>query len=442
MEEIKTEVKEENKPVGEKRSDEISMPHLIGGFVKWFVISVVIGIVVGGVAAAFDISVEWATEYRKGHDYIIFFLPLAGIVIAKGYSLLGMENDKGTNSVLVSVREGKKLSFRMMLLIFSSTVLTHLFGGSSGREGAALQIGGSTADFICRPLKLDEKDHSVMTMCGMSAGFSALFGTPVAAALFAMEITTVGSFQYSALVPCVISAITGAMVSGSFGVKSAAFSVFGIVPFSVNAVEEMLFTILFAVLSAFLSILFCKMLHKSSELYAKYFPNAMIRAFVGGLIVVGLTLIVGTRDYNGAGMDVITRAFAGDVRYEAFLMKMIFTALTLGAGFKGGEIVPTMFVGATAGSALSMCWNEVTPSFGAAVGLASMFCGVTNCPITTLVLTVELFGSRGLPFFAVAVAVSYLLSGYDGLYGSQEILFSKLRPVKIKRMTGEKGTKK
>lgn len=246
-----------------------------------------------------------------------------------------------------------------------------------------------------------------------------------------------GSFHYSALVPCVISAIVGKAVAHHFGVHATHFDVFGIQPISRAAVTEILFAMGIAVLSAFISILFCKTMHKSSELYRKYIPNTMLRGFVGGVIVCALTFLLQTRDYNGAGMDVITAAFGGTVRYEAFLLKILFTALTLGAGFKGGEIVPTMFIGATAGAALSTFINGITPSFGAAIGLTAMFCGVTNCPITTIILAVELFGADGLPYYAIAAAVSYLLSGYDGLYGSQQILFSKLRPVKIEKMTGK-----
>ena len=427
----------EKTPENSKRDAELSMRSLLPGFLRWTVIAVIVGLIVGGVATAFDKAVEWATEFRQTHDLIILLLPIAGVIIARSYSLLGMDKDKGTNSVLLSVRNGKRLSIKMMLLIFFSTVLTHLCGGSSGREGAALQIGGSTAAFISRPLKINVRERPIITMCGMSAGFSALFGTPIAAAVFAMEVTTVGSFQYSALVPCVISAIVGSAVAHCFGIHAAHFDVYRVLPISSAAVAEILFTIGIAVLSAFISILFCKAMHKSSELYRKYIPNTMLRGFVGGVIVCALTFLLQTRDYNGAGMDVITAAFGGNVRYEAFLLKILFTALTLGAGFKGGEIVPTMFIGATAGAALSAFLNGITPSFGAAVGLTAMFCGVTNCPITTIILAVELFGAEGLPFYAIAAAVSYLLSGYDGLYGSQEILFSKLRPVKIKKMTGK-----
>lgn len=416
---------------------ELSMRSLLPGFLRWTVIAVIVGLVVGGVATAFDKAVEWATEFRQTHDLIILFLPIAGVIIAKSYSLLGMDKDKGTNSVLISVRSGKRLSIKMMLLIFFSTVLTHLCGGSSGREGAALQIGSSTAVFISRPLKINIRERPIITMCGMSAGFSALFGTPIAAAVFAMEVTTVGSFHYSALVPCVISAIVGKAVAHHFGVHAAHFDVFGIQPISRAAVTEILFAVGIAVLSAFISILFCKTMHKTAMLYRKYIPNTMLRGFVGGVIVCALTFLLQTRDYNGAGMDVITAAFGGTVRYEAFLLKILFTALTLGAGFKGGEIVPTMFIGATAGAALSTFISGITPSFGAAIGLTAMFCGVTNCPITTIILAVELFGADGLPYYAIAAAVSYLLSGYDGLYGSQQILFSKLRPVKIEKMTGK-----
>ncbi|MDD5945255.1 MAG: chloride channel protein, partial [Clostridia bacterium] len=318
-------------------------------------------------------------------------------------------------------RSEENMSIKTAPLIFIGTVLTHLFGGSSGREGAALQIGGSIASCIGKFLELDEHDKRIMIMCGMSAGFSALFGTPIAAAVFALEVVNVGVMHHAAAVPCIISAAVGAYVASLFGISPTAFALVGEIP--ALGIAPLIRTAILGILCGALSMLMCMMLKKAHHLYEKI-PNRMAAAFIGGLLVAVLTLIVGTRDYNGAGMDVINRAVAGEARPEAFILKIIFTALTLGAGFKGGEIVPTLFVGATFGNVAGKLMG-LGASFGAGLGMAAMFCGVTNCPITSLVLSVELFGTKGLVYYAVVCAVSYRLSGYYGLYSAQNIAYSK-----------------
>ena len=400
-------------------------------FVKWIIIAAVVGAFVGIVGVFFHICVEKATEIRVEMPWLIWLLPIGGAAIVFLYKKTGMEKDRGTNLILDAVRSNEPLNIKTAPLIFVSTVITHLFGGSSGREGAALQIGGSIASYVGTHIKLDEKDQRIITMCGMAAGFSALFGTPVAAVVFAMEVVSVGVMYYSAIVPCIIASAVGAYIASLFDIAPTSFSVIGSIP----TIELLTIfkVIVLAVLCAAVSMLFCLTLKKTHKLYDKI-PNKTVAAIVGGLAVAILTFIIGTTDYNGAGMDVIGRAVAGEAEYEAFILKIIFTALTLGAGFKGGEIVPTLFVGATFGNVAGKLLG-LGGSFGAGLGMAALFWGVTNCPLTSLILSIELFGTEGLIYYAVACAVSYKLSGYYGLYSAQKIVYSKHRPEFIDKKT-------
>ena len=403
----------------------------IKSFLKWAAVAAVVGIVIGIVGVAFHLSVEAATELRTPAGWLIWLLPLGGVAIVRLYKKAGMEKDGGTNFVLEAVRSNDPLNIKTAPLIFISTVITHLFGGSSGREGAALQIGGSIASFLGKKINLDEKDERIITMCGMSAGFSALFGTPLAAVIFSMEVVSVGVMYYSAIVPCVISAVMGAYVASLFSVAPTAFTLVGGVP--AISVMMIIRAAVLGILCAGVSILFCVILKKVHKLYDRI-PDRAAAAFIGGVIVIILTYIVGTRDYNGAGMDVINRAVAGEAAPEAFILKMIFTAVTLGAGFKGGEIVPTLFVGATFGCIAGGILG-LGSSLGACMGMAALFCGVTNCPVTSLILSIELFGAEGMVYYAIACAVAYRLSGYYGLYSSQKIVYSKQKPEFIDKKT-------
>lgn len=389
--------------------------------------SVLVGILVGVVGVAFHYAIELATEFRIENPNIIFFLPVGGLFIILLYKITGMEKDRGTNLVLVAVREQGKLSLRAAPLIFISTVVTHLFGGSSGREGAALQIGGSMSAKLGTYMGLNSNDKSIITMCGMSAAFAALFGTPVTAVVFAMEVVSVGVMRYTAIVPCCVASATGFCVALYFGIKPTFFNITDMPPVDLTA---MVHAAVMGVLCALVSILFCVALGGASKLYGKYIPNGYMRAVTGGVIIIALSFAIGSFDYNGAGMEVIERALAGEAKAEAFLIKIIFTALTLGAGFRGGEIVPVLFTGATFGNVVGK-FLGMSPSFGAALGMTSIFCGVTNCPLTAIILGAEIFGGGGLLFFALSCAVSYMLSGYFGLYSEQKILYSKTNLERI-----------
>ena len=399
--------------------------------VKWVVFSILSGLIVGLAATAFFFAMQSVTETRLAHPWLILLLPAGGVLIVACYKILHDEHDTGTNLVLSAIHSGEEIPLRMAPLIFISTLITHLFGGSAGREGAALQLGGSIGNSLGRLFRFDEKDQHIMIMSGMSAAFSALFGTPMAAAIFSMEVVSVGIMHYSALVPCVVSSLVAHGVALFFGVSQEMFPINDVPAFTISSSVKL--TIL-AICCALVSILFCIMLHGCEVLYKKYIKNPYLRAAAGGCIIIILTILVGNQSYNGTGIAIIEKCIDGTVRPEAFFVKMLFTALTLGAGFKGGEIVPSFFIGASFGCLFG---NMIgfSPTMCTAVGMTAVFCGVTNCPITSLLISFELFGYDGMPFFLLAIAFSYMLSGYFGLYKSQKIIYSKFKTNYINKQT-------
>ncbi len=403
----------------------------IGTFLKWLLFSVVSGIVVGLIGTLFFYCMKFVTDLRVAHPAVMLTLPFGGLCIIGMYHLLHDEKDSGTNLVLSAIHSGEEIPLRMAPLIFLSTLITHLGGGSAGREGAALQLGGSIGNSLGRLFRFDEKDQHIMIMCGMSAAFSALFGTPMAAAIFPMEIVSVGIMHYAALVPCVISSFIAHGIAEYFGATAHTFF-FDRIP-SFNVPHAVIISLL-AMLCAFISVVFCMMLHNFERLYRYVFKNPYLRAFAGGCFVLLVTACIGNYNYNGTGMDIIASSIHGSTDTWAFFFKMVLTAFTLGAGFKGGEIVPSFFVGATFGCLFGNL-TGFAPSLCAAVGMSAVFCGVTNAPISSLLISFELFGYDGMPYYLLAIALSYMLSGYYGLYRSQKIVYSKFKTSYINRKT-------
>ena len=391
-------------------------------FVKWILLAVIVGIAGGILGSVFHISIDYVTNLRTEHGFLIFLLPIGGVLIAAIYFLFSSKGKIDTNRVIESVRRDKKIPLVMIPLIFLSTVITHMLGGSAGREGAALQLGGSIGYNLGRGLHLKKRDMHIIVMSGMSAVFAALFGTPLTAAIFSLEVTSVGIFHYAGLLPCVISSITAAQIAKLFSLHPVQFT--GI-EFGGVTWELAIKVIFLAILCAIISIFFCVAIKKTEHLMAKLFKNGFLRAFMGGIIIVLLTMIIRTRDYNGAGMDVVARAIGGQASAWAFLIKIIFTAITISAGFKGGEIVPAFFIDSTFGCVVSPLLG-IEPTIGAAIGFIALFCGVVNCPVASIILSLEVFGAEGILLFAIACSVSYMMSGYFGLYESQRILYSKL----------------
>ena len=353
-------------------------------FVLWAAAGLVIGALGGLIGTAFCYAIREATQLRGAYPWLLYFLPAGGLLIVWLYRLRGM-HPTDTNGVLLAIHAPTSIPGSTAPLIFVGTTITHLFGGSAGREGAALQLGGVLGYQLGRALKLDEKDIHLIVMCGMSSVFSALFGSPLGAAV---------PFTWAS---------AGTVVS-------------------------------IAAACAVLSIVYCIALRQGGKALGKAVPNSYLRVFLGGSAVVLLSVLLGTRDYNGAGMDVIAAAMQGHARPEAFALKMLFTVLTMTTGYKGGEIVPAMFIGATAGCVLGDLFG-LAPGLGAAVGLLGMFCGSLNCPISAIFLGVEMFGGANIQYYAIAAAISFMLSANFGLYKEQKIVYSKIRAEFINRYT-------
>jgi len=392
-------------------------------FLRWIILAIITGFVVGGVGILFVKGLGLANAFRGAHSQIILALPLAGLLIVFLYKVCNYENDKGTNLVISTLHAESQIPFRMAPLIFISTILTHLFGGSAGREGAALQLGGSIGNQLGRWFKLNDEDTRMIVMCGMSAAFSAIFGTPLAAVIFAMEVGSIGIMHYAAFVPCMFASLVASTFAHEMGCHAEAFTITEPIDFAV--VPALLIAVL-GILCAIVSMIFCKTLHESGHLFRKYIKNPYLRVIVGSVMIIALTAILRTTAYSGAGVNLIEEAFLGEAPMMAFFWKIIFTAITLGVGFKGGEIVPSFCIGATFGCLFGTLVG-LSPSLCAAVGMVAVFCGVTNSPITSLIIGFEMFGFDSMRFLLIGVAISYMLSGYSGLYSEQTITTSKLQ---------------
>lgn len=395
-------------------------------FIVWAILASFTGVIGGGIGTMFYKGIEYVTDFRTANPAVIAFLPIGGLVIVFMYKITKMNHHSGTNNIIESVRTREEVPLLLTPLIFISTIITHLLGGSAGREGAALQLGGGIGSQIGHVLRLDEKDMHIIILCGMSSVFTALFGTPLTAVIFSLEVISVGIFYYSAFVPCIISSLLALKTALFFGAAPEKYLISAIPPLNFLPIAKVA---ILAFLCAGVSILFCFTLRKTAVLLKRFIPNEYVRIFSAGLLIVALTLILKTTDYNGTGVHVIARALnLGEAGYMDFIFKIVFTALTISAGFRGGEIVPTFFIGATFGCVAGNILG-LPPTFAAAIGLVAVFCGVVNCPIASMLLSIELFDihANAVVFFGVAVAISYMFSGYYGLYGSQKIMYSKLK---------------
>jgi len=391
-------------------------------FILWLLAGIVIGLICGAVGAVFSICVSFATTLRGQFPWLLYLLPVGGLAIVALYRGAKLPVNIGTDKIITSARTQEKVPFMMAPLIFASTFITHLLGGSAGREGAALQLGGSIAANIGRAARFTGERLHIIQLCGMAALFSALFGTPFTAAIFVLEVIDVGHIFYKSLFPCAVSAVTAYLVARLFGLEAETVAL----PAGLG-MDWLTFVraLALGVGCAIVSILFCELMHVSGAKIPKLIKNDYLRIAIGGAAVILLTLIVGNRDYNGAGMDVIARAMNGRADYWTFALKMLFTVVTLSTGFKGGEIVPSFFIGATFGCAFGGLIG-LNPALGAAIGLVAVFCGVTNTPAASIILSVEMFGAEYMPVIALGAAVSFMLSGRCSLYHAQRFFSAKL----------------
>ena len=389
---------------------------------QWFFLAIPTGLVCGLVGTLFHLSVERVTELRADQPWLLFLLPAAGLLITALYKATKCEG-VGTNNVIRAVQSGEPVSILLVPAIFLGTVLTHLCGGSAGREGAALQMGGSIGWNVGTLLQLKDHDRRTATISGMAAFFSALFGTPLTAALFAMMVEDVGLTFTSAFVPAFTSALIAYGCSLAFGIAPTHFAI--------TAPELTVWSAFLVILLGFacaaVSRLFCGLLHFMEHKVPQLLPNPWLRVFVGGVAVIAFSYLFGVGRYNGAGMGVITAAVEqGEALPWDFLCKIFLTALTLSCGFKGGEVVPSFFVGATFGCVFGPLLG-LPAGFAAAVGLVSIFCGATNALIPSILMGFELFSGAGLELIALGCGICYMLSGHHGLYSSQTFVTNKLR---------------
>ena len=390
-------------------------------FLKWGLFGLLMGTWGGLLGAGFHHALHFVTHLRGEYNWLIFLLPVGGLLSVGIYTLFRQRSNRGTNEVIDAVLSGGDVSAKVAPTIFLATALTHLFGGSAGREGAALQIGGSTATLISRGLRLGSRDRRVLIMSGMSAVFAGLFGTPLTATLFCMEFVSVGTLFSPALLPCYVSAFTASKVSGLLGVHAEGLLLETVTAVTLGNVWKFL---ILAVLVSLVGILMCWVFHKAEHLAQHHIPNVWIRIVIGGVLIMALTLLVGDHRYNGAGMDMALGAAQGNANWFDFIMKMLFTAITLAAGFKGGEIVPTFCIGATFGCVVGGLLGLDAGLCGA-LGLIGLFCCATNSPFASIVLSIEMFGGANLHLFALVCVICFVLSGKSGLYSSQIIEFPK-----------------
>ncbi len=369
------------------------------------------GICSGLLGALFAKSVSFVTQLREENSWLLYLIILGGILTVGIYKLLKVEG-VGTNRIFDGFKNGSDIPFHIIPAIFLSTVITHLFGGSAGREGAALQLGGGISAIISKIFKVNNSMRRALVLCGMASFFSAIFGTPFGAAIFALEVVLVGKAAIFCIIPTLISSILGFIVASSLKVAPERF------PFTYNFnISDIWKVILISAICSFIAFIFCKSLHILEHFAQKYIKNPFLRISIGAALIIILTLIVGSFDYNGSGIHYIAEIFkSGNIKPEAFILKFIFTVITVSAGFKGGEIIPSFFIGAALGGTLAAISGLPVP-LGAAVGMTALFCGVTKCPIASFALAFELFGfSPALIFIGLSVIIAYFLSGKTSLY--------------------------
>jgi len=397
-------------------------------FLKWIFIGAIVGILTGIAGTLFLKSLEFATDLRISNPSLLFLLPIGGAFVSFLYSNYGENSSRGNNLIIDKINENEdNIPLRMAPLVFLGTFITHLFGGSAGREGTGVQIGASISEGVGRLFKLDKIDTKIILMCGISSGFASVFGTPLAGTIFGLEVAALGAMNYSGLIPCFTAAFVGNLVTELLGIHHSHYTISEIPNITPSIVLKV---IIASILFGLISKLFSELTHKLKEIFSTTFENASVKSAVGGIIIIVLTYIIGTRDYLGLSIPLITDSFTGQVSPFAFLNKIIFTTLTLGSGFQGGEVTPLFVIGSTFGNALSNILN-ISPSFLACLGLIGVFSGATNSPITSFILGIEMFGSQGCQYMFMACAISYLFSGHSGIYISQKISTSKSKLIKI-----------
>jgi H+/Cl- antiporter ClcA len=374
---------------------------------------------------------DQATSLRLAQPWLLWLLPLAGVAIVAAYQRWGGKSEQGNNLVLDEIHQpGAGVPLRLTPFVLLATVVTHLFGGSAGREGTAVQMGGSLASQAARRLRLKDADARLLIMAGIAAGFGAVFGTPLAGTLFALEVLALGAVRYDALLPCLMAALAADRVCQAWGIHHTDYHLGMFAPGGAGPGFEWALLAKVAVAAAafgLAAVLFAELNHGLAALWKARVQRAWLRPVLGGLAVIALALALGTRDYLGlgvsappGGVSILSCFQAGGATPYSWLWKTLFTAITLSAGFKGGEVTPLFFVGAALGNALALALNAPVDLF-AALGFIAVFGAATNTPLACTLMGVELFGGAQALYMAVACFIAYAFSGHSGIYLSQRL---------------------
>jgi len=390
---------------------------------QWIGMGAIVGVICGGSSALFLYLLEWVTNFRNGHEYIIYTLPVAGLAIGWIFERFGRSIEGGNNLIIDTIHdEGPEIPTRMAPMVLIGSVLTHLFGGSAGREGVAVQMGAGLADGLSHRLRLTPETRKQVLAAGVAGGFGSIFGTPIAGAIFGMEFVTLGSMAYGALLPALVASLIGDMTTRALGIHHTVFPA----PASLALSPLLLFKwLLFAIAMAATSIAFIELTHRIKKLLEANAVRLPFRMFVGGILLIVLWTLVGTSDYLGLGVPGIVRAFHDpQLPMVAFAAKLIFTAVTLGTGYLGGEVTPLFFIGAALGNVMARLLG-VPLDMGAGIGMAAVFASSANTPLALSVMALELLGAPMFPHVVIVCVLAYLLSGHRGIYPSQRVTHSK-----------------
>ncbi len=411
----------------------------LGAFAQWIGLGTLVGVCCGAASALFLYLLEEATAFRIGHESIVFLLPVAGLLLGLLYARFGERIKGGNNLVIDTIHDdGPEIPFRMMPMVLAGTVLTHLFGGSAGREGTAVQMGASLADWISHRAKLDRPLRRVLLAAGVAGGFGSVFGTPIAGAIFGLEFVVLGRIEYEALVPALVASLVGDLTTRALGIVHAAYPVAPHLDLTPLVLAKW---VVFAVAVALVSVAFIELTHFLRRRGERHIKILGLRMALGGAVVVGLWQLVGTSDYLGLGVPVILRSFAdGGVADWAFAAKLVFTAITLGAGFLGGEVTPLFLIGAALGGVLAPALG-IPRELGAGVGMAAVFAAASNTPIALSIMAVELLGANVLPHVVIVCVLAYLFTGHRSIYPSQRLARGKgggtpIPPTKLRDLGG------
>ncbi len=391
--------------------------------VQWAAFGAIIGGVCGTGSAFFLWLLQLATEFRGEHEAIVYALPVAGLVIGFIYERFGASIKAGNNLVIDTIHdEGPEIPFRMAPFVLFGTVLTHLFGGSAGREGTAVQMGASLTDWFSHRLELDARMRRQLLAAGVAGGFGSIFGTPIAGAIFGLEFIVLGRVEYDALVPALIAAVLGDMTTRAWGIEHAHYPSAPALALTLGVIVKW---VVFAVAIALATTAFIELTHALKKQSEKHLTRLPLRMFVGGVTVVLMWKLIGTSDYLGLGVPTILRAFTDpSLASYAFAAKLVFTAVTLSAGFKGGEVTPLFFIGAALGNLLAQLLG-LPLGLGAGVGMAAVFAAASNTPLALSIMAIELLGSNAIPHVVIVCVLAYLLTGHRSIYPAQRLFTGK-----------------